>query len=192
MSEENVSGKDDKELEQTGKAVPQVTAQESEPAGDGATVEPKTGEGEAKPPTDWKYLSRKHEKQAKENYRNWQDEKAKAEQTGERLQDALIENARLKAQKAHPELTDKDFDEFCKETDPDAIMSWADAMAERFGSVGVQKKQEPNPNAYVNRLMRLDNSAGKPTIAVGSYQDAYRQAMERNEERFKQRSQHVK
>lgn len=138
---------------------------------------------ESEKPVDWKYLSRKHEKQAKENYRNWQDAKSEAEQAGERLQDALIENARLKAQRKHPELSDADFDEFCKETDPEAIESWADAISKRFGSTGVGGA---NVSMSGEKALSAGNG-GAPKLRDGSYNDSYKAAREQMAKKYASR-----
>lgn len=185
MANESEESVKDENVDQSGKA-----GQEPER---NAPIEPVESDDaekkvESEKPVDWKYLSRKHEKQAKENYRNWQDAKSEAEQAGERLQDALIENARLKAQRKHPELSDEDFDEFCKETDPEAIESWADAMSKRFGLGGNSGEANGSrPDTLGDKGAFADNSKGVPKLRDGSYDDSYKAAREQMAKKYASR-----
>lgn len=179
MANESEESVKDENVDQSGKDGREPEQDAVEPADRDDAAEKRV---ESEKPVDWKYLSRKHEKQAKENYRNWQDAKSEAEQAGERLQDALIENARLKAQRKHPELSDSDFEEFCKETDPEAIETWADRMAERFGGQSSAQEQKPVGNPKTEKALHADNG-GVYAGASGSYKDGYEEALKRIEKR---------
>ena len=101
-----------------------------------------------------RYRTRAHEAEATATAAN-----ERVTELEEKLAGLRRERAIHDAMAAHPLLKAQDFVDFCTETDPDAITSWAERFSKRL-------QQSSNPNAYVNRLMRLDNSAGKPTIAV--------------------------
>lgn len=101
-----------------------------------------------------RYRTRAHEAETKATAAN-----ERVSELQEQLAGLQRERAIHDAMAAHPLLKAQDFVDFCTETDPDAITSWAERFSKRL-------QQSSNPNAYVNRLMRLDNSAGKPTIAV--------------------------
>ncbi|KFI66536.1 hypothetical protein [Bifidobacterium magnum] len=142
---------------------------------------------------DWKALSRKHEDREKSlNAKLGKLQTSFDEQTAE-LQKARRESAILRAQKTHPALTDEMF-EFCTESDPEAIASWAERVVKTFG-VGTgmaaapvvtaepEKKEPYGDSQHLSeKLARSDNSAGKPADPT-SRESAYKRAMERQRQR---------
>lgn len=87
-------------------------------------------------------LSRKHEKQAKENYR--QLEEARAELAEQRRINAIWQ---LRAD--HPQFTEEDI-VGCHETDPDAIKAWGDnlqAIIDRHAPVKADAPKEVDDTA---------------------------------------------
>lgn len=83
-------------------------------------------------------LSRKHEKQAKENYR--QLEEARAELAEQRRINAIWQ---LRAD--HPQFTEEDI-VGCHETDPDAIKAWGDnlqAIIDRHAPAAAKDASKP-------------------------------------------------
>lgn len=90
---------------------------------------------------DWKALSRKHEKQAKDNYEQLRKTEAAYEESQSQLHDLQVENARMKAQKAHPQISDDVF-ALCGETEPEKISEWAEKYA-ALNPVAAPTKSEP-------------------------------------------------
>ena len=90
---------------------------------------------------DWKALSRKHEKQAKDNYEQLRKTEAAYEESQSQLHDLQVENARMKAQKAHPQISDDVF-ALCGETEPEKISEWAEKYA-ALNPVAAPTESEP-------------------------------------------------
>ena len=83
MANESEESVKDENVDQSGKA-----GQEPERNAPIEPVESDDAEkkSESEKPVDWKYLSRKHEKQAKENYRRAKEIDAKLKEAGTNLQ----------------------------------------------------------------------------------------------------------
>ncbi|MBT1161216.1 hypothetical protein [Bifidobacterium sp. SO1] len=136
----------------------------------------------------WQQASRKHEKQAKDNYDKLQKTEASYAQTQNELHDARMENAFLKAQKAHPNLTDAMI-ALCDKTTPDEVAAWADKIAETF-HLDEPVKTAPSATPVRDLADRIARTRGEgiPAISSGSMNDGYKKAMAMQEQRRQARS----
>lgn len=134
---------------------------------------------------DWKALSRKHEKQAKDNYEQLRKTEAAYEESQSQLHELQVENARMKAQKAHPQISDDVFAALCGETEPEKISEWAEKYA-ALNLVAAPTKSEPvREKAEQGARTRGE---GAPKIRSGTYADGYAAAKARQEQRRQARS----
>lgn len=128
----------------------------------------------------WQSASRKHEKQAKDNYEKLRKVESDYTQVQNQLHDMQMENAFMKARAAHPGLTDEQI-ALCDKTTPDEVAEWADKVAKAFnldtattGSTG----QSAHPVRDKAEKGARTRGEGRPTIASGSYEDGKRKAEE--------------
>lgn len=133
---------------------------------------------------DWKALSRKHEKQAKDNYEQLRKTEAAYEESQSQLHDLQVENARMKAQKAHPQISDDVF-ALCGETEPEKISEWAEKYAALNPVTSPVKAEPVREKAEQGARTRGE---GDPKIRSGSFADGYAAAKARQEQRRQARS----
>lgn len=133
---------------------------------------------------DWKALSRKHEKQAKDNYEQLRKTEAAYEESQSQLHDLQVENARMKAQKAHPQISDDVF-ALCGETEPEKISEWAEKYAALNPVTSPVKAEPVREKAEQGARTRGE---GDPKIRSGSFADGYAVAKARQEQRRQARS----
>lgn len=133
---------------------------------------------------DWKALSRKHEKQAKDNYEQLRKTEAAYEESQSQLHDLQVENARMKAQKAHPQISDDVF-ALCGETEPEKISEWAEKYAALNPVTSPVKAEPVREKAEQGARTRGE---GDPKIRSGSFADGYAAAKACQEQRRQARS----
>lgn len=138
---------------------------------------------------DWKALSRKHEKQAKDNYEQLRKTEAAYEESQSQLHELQVENARMKAQKAHPQISDDVLAALCGETEPEKISEWAEKYA-AFNPVAdpTEQPESATPGRDLAERVARMHGEGAPKIRSGTYADGYAAAKARQEQRRQARS----